>query len=387
MAGLTLTGFEGKTAQEIFDELCADARISWGPGINLEPQSNFGQLFGVMADRLADVWQLAEAVYSATTPDGAVGQQLDDLCAITGVVRLPATKTKVKLTLTGTASTLIPAGRIVKTALGVRYQTLADATIGGGGTVSDVDAEAIETGPTPATASSITVIETAVSGWTAVNTPTDHYQLGSDIETDTALRARRVIELSSQGFGTVDGIRNALLDVTGVTSAFVEENESDSTVFSMAPHSIRAYVRGGASADIAKAIFENKPAGIAMNGANSYSYQDEQGVSHTIKWETLGLIQIYLDVDVTVDAAVFPADGAAQIKAALAAYGDANLKNGDSVIRSQLIGVCFDIPGVLDVTGMAIDAAASPTIEANYTISSPALIADLDTGRITVNVT
>lgn len=86
--------------------------------------------------------------------------------------------------------------------------------------------EATVTGDIDAPVNSLTVIVTPATGWLSVNNPTQA-TVGRNEETDTELRARRLISLKIIGAGTVDAIRARVLEVTGVTACSVNENTTD----------------------------------------------------------------------------------------------------------------------------------------------------------------
>ena len=82
--GVSSEGFSQPSLDEIKTELEQSFRAAFGEGIDTDPQSNFGQLIGILAERESDLWALGQAVWSAFTPDGATGASLDELCGITG---------------------------------------------------------------------------------------------------------------------------------------------------------------------------------------------------------------------------------------------------------------------------------------------------------------
>src|SRR4051812_7502613 len=113
MAGLTPTGFEPKPLDDIKTDLGSAFRAVFGAAITLIAQSIFGQIIGIFAERLADLWQLGLAIWNASTREGAAGIALDNIGALTGTHRLPATFTHVQVTCSGTPATVIVAGSLV----------------------------------------------------------------------------------------------------------------------------------------------------------------------------------------------------------------------------------------------------------------------------------
>lgn len=129
--GLTSTGFRAKQQQEIKAEIQTALQSAFGQAINLLPESVFGQIVGIISEREALLWQLAEAVFSSQAPASAEGTAVDNILALNNLRRLSAAPSTVSLTLFGTAATLIPKFSQVSV-LGSPtsiFQTDADATI------------------------------------------------------------------------------------------------------------------------------------------------------------------------------------------------------------------------------------------------------------------
>lgn len=377
--GVTSTGFNKKDLDTIKSEIEASLKADISPALNLLATSVFGQLVGVFADKVREIWDVDEAVYNSQYPDTASGSALDNVAAITGAVRLPATKSTVTLDLTGTPGTLIPAGRQVSVVgTGDKFVTLIDVTLTGGS--ASVAAEALNTGPIVGSSGTITVIETPVAGWATVTNPLDA-DVGTDIETDAAFRLRRENLLAVSGAGTLEAIRAAVLSVTGVVQALVFENVTLTVDVNGLPgKSFEVVVQGGTDADIAQAIFDTKPAGIESFGTTTESVTDSQGFSHDIEFTRPTEIDIYIDVDVDVTAAEYAGDAA--VETALVTEGD-TMEVGEDVIYVRFQCVPLTVSGVVDVTDFKIDVTASPTGTSNIAIALREL-ARFDTSRITV---
>jgi uncharacterized phage protein gp47/JayE len=384
MPGLIATGFDVPTLQDLIDIQVALYQSQFSASIDVSEASPFGQLAAINAERELLIWQGLQAVWAAFTTDGATGASLDQLAGLTGSVRRAAAPSTVTATLSGTPATLIPAGSVASvTGTGARFVTLADATIGGGGTVSAA-IESQEDGAIVAAAGTLTVIETPISGWTGVTNPLDAV-LGNDVESDAAFRVRREQEIRAIGNAAVESIRASLLQVASVTQAAVFENATDVTdADGVPPHSVECLVQGGADADIRESIFASKAAGIRAYGSTTGTVTDSQGFSHEIDFTRPSTVDIYVGVELIIDANEYPSDGDAQIEAALVAYGDAQ-RMGKNVVASALESRCFTIPGVLEAI-CKIGTSASPTLRTTIAINLRQ-IADLDTGRISVTTT
>lgn len=391
--GITSTGFVAKPLADIKSDLEASFRTTFGNGIDLTPNSVFSELIGIFADRLADAWQLGQAIYSNAYTDGAQGVALDQLCALTGIARKPATRTRVNVTITGTPGTILPptaTASVIGTGAKFKLEAGNPNAIGGGGTLATVFA-AVDTGPIPCPAGQLIVIETPVSGWTGITNATDHFYLGTNTESDAELRLRRELSLRALGGGAVAAIQAALFEVPGVTDALVFANETDSTDASGLPaHSFECVVNGGDANDIANKIATVKPAGIATYGTTTISDAyagDGGGGLHVINFSRPTVLNIYVTVDVIATAALAPADLSDLVKAAIIAYGDLNYNVGSPVISAALIPSIFAaVPSIRDVPSVKIGTSASPTLSTTITPTNRQ-IADLDTSRIVVNVT
>lgn len=395
MSGITPEGFEPKDLEDIKTDLESGFRSVFGAAITVIAQSVFGQLIGIFADRLADLWQLGLSLYNGSTREGAVGVQLDNLGALTGTTRKQATSSEVTLTLTGTPSTAIPAGQLVSIPdVGTQFTNDDPATIGGGGTVSALF-RAVEVGPKTAPAGTVTQIDTPVAGWASVTNPADASVVGTDIETDTAFRLRQVQELRALGSSTVAAIRTKVGQVTNVSDCFVFENVGDATdANGLPPHSFETVVAGGDSTVVAQTIEDNKPVGIASYGTSTVSVVDGNGFAVDIKFSRPAALNAYVVLDVIVNPAEFPADGVALIKAAIVAL-QPNYRTGYELRASALTPsylprvdapLTTGVRGVLETLMPKIGTAPTPGTSTTVIVSNRQKIA-LDTSRITVNVT
>jgi uncharacterized phage protein gp47/JayE len=333
---LTSSGFEGESLQEIKTSLETDLKDAFSQDIQLTPQSAFGQFVGVLSEREFDNVELIERVYSSAYLSGASGVELDRLIELAGVERDGGVKSTVELTLSGTPGTIIQVGSASRDpATGTRWIHTASATIGAGGSVTGVAAEAEVAGAIAALSGAISEIETAIAGWTGVTNPLDA-TVGQSQESDTSVRAKYIRAFRSGGGSSVEAIRARLLRVTGVTNAIVVENASDfPDAEGRPPHSIEAVVEGGTDAEIAAAIWASKASGAATHGDLSATTIDTFGVVRTVNFSRPIDVPIYIDVDY-IPLPGFSSDGEDLILAAILDFGT-TLTIGDDVYPFQII--------------------------------------------------
>lgn len=77
--GITPAGFSRKPLAVILAEIEAQLITEFGPNVIQTSQSPLGQLNGLMADMIAEAWELAEDVYQSYDPNQAEGSRLDIL--------------------------------------------------------------------------------------------------------------------------------------------------------------------------------------------------------------------------------------------------------------------------------------------------------------------
>jgi len=168
--GVESSGFVKKTLTVIQTEINAALRDGISPTLNLLATSIFGQIVGVFGDKLRELWDVAEAVYRAFHPDYATGDALDNIAAITGTIRLPATPSTVTLDqMFLDAGVTVPAGSVVSVGSeGARFVTTAALvnSLGYNATLS-VEAESEDNGEIVGLAKTLDTIQTPVSGWSA----------------------------------------------------------------------------------------------------------------------------------------------------------------------------------------------------------------------------
>lgn len=396
--GPTLTddGLVIQTVDEIRAELVAaytDPSTGVDPDLDTSDDSIFGRIIGLRAIRERSIQEQMLAVYTALGPD-ATGVSLTRVALLTGTVRAQATYSLVELSVTLAAGVTLPAGSRanVDGDPNAVFETLSDVTNSGGSPATlTVDAQALEAGPIAALAGTITVRTTPVVGWTAVTNAADA-AVGDPAETDPVLRVRRVQELNS---GASTNLAAIVTDVRALpfmfSAAGYENTTSGVDVDGLPPHSFEIVVYSLATPNnsIAQAIWDSQPAGIAAVHGTAGSLVtgtavDVLGNPHTLEWTAADEVPVYFDVELLIDADEYPADGDAQVKAALVAYVNNSRAIGSDVVVTKLYSPIYsNVPGIEDITSLKLGTSPSPSGTTNITIGSRAL-AVASTANITV---
>jgi hypothetical protein len=438
--GLTEDGFVPKTTEEVRASLNTRIRGRLGASMDLSDEDPVGFVVGLVAAEIGETWELGEAVNSASSRDSATGAALEAIGLLTGSFKAEAEPSTTVLTLTGTPTTTVPALSQARTdSTEAVFETLADAEIGAaavwvpaaayvvgdrianasriyrcitagtsagaGGPTStaeditdntahwrylgegtgyvDVDAQCTEDGATVALSGDINVIVTNVSGWSSVINVAS-VAVGREEASDEEYRLAQEIDLASPGTGTVDAIREALLELEGVTAVKLFVNNTDVTDGDgVPPHAIEPLVEDGEDQDIWDALLANVAAGIATHGTEDGTATDSEGNAHAMSFSRPTGVPAYVEIDVYFPTGETPDDAATQIKTAIATRGDA-LGIGRNGNIATVIAAAMSVDGVYDVANVLCDDV-DPPVATSFAVSSRQR-STWDTANIVVNL-
>lgn len=368
--GLISTGFNLKTLGDILGEVEDYQRLHVCSGLILGADSDQGQINYSICLEISKVWELMQAMYAAFDPDAANDWSLDRVASLTGTLRSAYSKTTVTGQVTLNPNKNLPAGSVANLTgrPNTRFLTTVEvpATVTGG--TYDVVFEAEEYGPIDVEIGQLDEINVAVSGWTAVNNSAAGAP-GAEPEEDPDFRDKRERELEASGSTNLNAIIAGVSRVTGVVDVTGSENDKSIVQNGLPPNSVAIVVRGGADADIAEAIFEEKAAGITTFGTTTEQVTDSENVDHDISFTKASALTFYCDVEVETNEDWDGATSIANIKALIAAYVNA-LGVGDDVIYAKVSAAVLEEPGVADIATLYIAWTASPAGTSNLAVAA-----------------
>lgn len=289
-------GVTTKTREELITELTLAYEAIYGDDINADPDSPDGETIGIFAQIILDGEDLMVQINAMFDPDQAVGRILDQRVAINGIQRKGGTFTITNVTITtdralslqgidsgdGTDADIFT----VQDNAGTQWKLITSYAAGGAGSYA-LAFRAAQPGAVLTVPNTIQSQVTIVLGVTVVNNPTTYTTLGINEETDNQLKIRRQqsVALSSQGYYA--GLKAALLNLNGVTDAFIYENTTGATDGLGVPsHSIWVIVAGTATpAQIANAIYTKRNAGCGMKGDQTFNISQADGSIFTVRWD------------------------------------------------------------------------------------------------------
>ena len=258
------------------------------------------QLLALVAKCWDDLNSLILDNYNSRNPNFASASALDLLLPLNGIIRHEATSSSVVLSLTGVPDVVLEAGMQAMDADNHVWEIPDPVTFNAQGKAT-ATAFCTETGPIAAGVGTITIINTPQLGWMDVTNEAEAV-LGKAVESDAAVRKRRSQSVSLPSRSIMSGIRAALLNVEGVESVNLVENNSSTTDSDGIPgHTISAVVDGGSDEDIASVLWLKKSPGCGLYGDVIVNYLDEYSQSNEIRF----FRPIQKDVVIHIELRVF----------------------------------------------------------------------------------
>jgi len=301
------TGLAVPDELDILNGRLTDLDTAMGGGMSKSLTTPQGQIAMSETAIIADKNDQLLFIANAINPDYSSGRFQDAIGRIYFIDRIAALGTTVTATCTGLVGTIIPVGSVAQDDAGYLYSSLADATIGSGGSV-DVVFQNQTTGAIACPIGSLNTIYRAVTGWSGITNASAGVP-GNDVETRANFEYRRKQSVALNAKGTPESIYAAVLAVSGVTDAYVYSNHKGTSVqigatnFTVPAHSVYVAVYGGADADIAQAIYTKNQVAAGMVGNTTYTVTDTSSGSqnppeYDITWNTPAAARTYFQVQI-----------------------------------------------------------------------------------------
>lgn len=297
-------GLEIKTATELSDYLKAQFRLIYGADINLDSDSPDGQMIGIFTQVIVDNLELINQVYNSMNPDNAIGVTLDQRVALNGIQRQGGTFSKTNVTVvTSKALTLYGLDQEVNPVYtvsddeGNEWQ-LEETYIFSGADTQALSFSSSVSGQVLTSPNTITTPVSIILGVLSVNNPDVQTVIGQDEETDEELRLRRQRSTSIVSQGYLSSLLASLENISGITDAFVLENNTDATDADGIPsHSIWVIVSGSYDdIDVANAIYRKRNAGCGMKGTNEYTITQVDGTPFVVSWDDVEVVEVFIEM-------------------------------------------------------------------------------------------
>ena len=327
--GITDSGFALKRLADILNDTVLSLQTVQDP-VSLEyltvdlADENDPMILTVNAisDSISVTWEQLQLAYNQFDPLKATGAGLSGLVQLNNLRRNLGTKATAPFTLTGTPNKAIDSGKQVSDMNDLYMFNLPSFTFDGSGN-AEVTGTCTVKGSIVALAGTLVKIVTPVAGWTsAINT--DDSSGGNADETDEELRARQQLSTSGTAKSVIDSFYSALAGLPGVTHVRIYQNLTLVTDSRGIPaKTVAVVIVGGDSYDISVKMWQVLALGVGTYGTTATTQTDAQGISYPILFTRPAEVPVYVDVVLEiVSASLWPADGAAKIKAAIIAWAE-----------------------------------------------------------------
>ena len=379
------TGIHVPTYEDIRDDLIASMKQIFGQDIYLDDDSQDYQQISIFAKKIFDTNSLAVLVYNNRTANTAIGTGLDNLCALVGIKRKPATYSMCQLTINGEPGTVIRNGQASD---GTNLWDLpGTVTIPDNGIIT-VEATSHEKGYVAALPNTINIVVTPVYGWLGV---TNTYQSnpGNDAETDASLRARYAISTQAPADSIFESLLASLKQVAGVTKVRGYENDTGVADSNGLPaHSVTFVVEGGDETDIATEIYYKKTPGCYTNGTTAVNLTSPTGNITVIRFYRPTYKTVYVKVFVK-KLTGYNDNYATDIKNAIVDYVN-GLDLAETVYRSILWSVAIGQMGSITSPEYSVTDIQTSTNGSSYSQADISMLfnesAFTETAKVTVEV-
>ncbi|MBG6243001.1 MAG: hypothetical protein EKE20_14785 [Candidatus Symbiopectobacterium sp. Dall1.0] len=336
--GVTKDGFMRKPLSVIINELNSKFTAAFGTSFDTSPESPDGQVIGIVADKLAECWKVAQASYNSYRPGAMEGVGLDSIVELNGIRRDVNRPTTVTAMLDGVQGTLIPKGCKVGTENGYEFTTNNDVVL-----PNDVTVTCTKVGEIYVAVGALTKILTPIDGWESV-TNKEASNTGVVYESDPKLRSRRERSTMLSGTNTVEAVYSSLVSM-GLSYVRVRDNDTKIPIGEQPPNSFHTVVVGGTKNDIAQTIFQNKPGGIKAYGKTIVTVYDSKGYPHEIGYSRPDDVDIYISIKFKRKAGSSN-DSIHSIKSSLINYLD-DMSPGVDVVWSYLFSpILMNTPNI-----------------------------------------
>lgn len=315
-------GLHLKTLTELRDGLVADFETIYGADINTDPNSPDGQLLNIFAQAGEDLREILQQLNTSFDPDQSEGIILDQRVGINNIQRAGGTFTQTPVNITTdralnligldaeeeTLNPEIPGLYTIKDDAGTEFYLLASYSFISASTQS-LTFRAAEIGDVQVQINTITTPVEVVPGVTDINNPSGVTVQGEDEEPDVDLKIRRRQSTSISSVGFLDAMVAALNAIDGVTTAIVNENntnitDGDGTL----AKTVWIIVEGGDQDDIGAVIYAKKSAGAGMRGAVTVNVPRSIGGTFPVKFDRPINVNLYIRFTLTFPGGVFDDD-------------------------------------------------------------------------------
>lgn len=383
-------GIITQTLTEILDEREDSLKEVMGDDFVIDKTTPIGNMELADANNELAIQELiAWLIPNMIDANTATGYFLDCICEKNRIYRKQPEYTTITLILNGIAKSEFLAGDItvLESVSGVYYNLNEDCIIGDDGTVT-ATFKCEDFGDYQPVPSSTFSIETPVYGLDSVTMDYAnlHLSIGRFTESDEELRQRRKESVGQTSTNTLDSIKGNLYSLDNVQKVVYFENETESTDANGLPmKSFEFVIDGGDSNEIARTIFNNKPAGTRAYGTTEITVQDSENVNHQIGFTRVTDVNLLMNVNISTVSPQSEAFKSVLIDALKEKFDDIQ-GIGDNVRDYSYFAVLTQYNEISDISSIKFASLLDPSTQVSQYTIQPKEIARITKEDIHINI-
>lgn len=179
---------------------------------------------------------------------------------------------------------------------------------------------------------------------------------GTDTETDQALRARYYNFIHSFSNSSLNGIISEMSRLEDVTRVTGRENNTDTELNGLPPHSFELFIEGSTTSIIADKIFRTKPAGIQTHGTIKHTIH-YQNNDYDIKFSRFDRQNVYYVIELRTVIGASTSDMEKQVKEVLTVF----TSSSTTISHSEVVGALYNnVKGIAAITQLKFGTTPNP---------------------------
>lgn len=366
--GLERTGYSLTTSDDYLEQIVNDIQSEFP---NMSNASNNFAI--VLARIISKVLEENDSIrgegYNNVYVATAIGRHLDKAVAIGGVNRRYGTKSygKIKVTKTDDVPSISIAPNTLIESGDVQYLTnnTGYVPINNSNPV-EIEIVSVETGINQnVTKGSTFTPVVAIRGLDKMICEKGTAG-GTDTESDQELRRRYYLTISSYSNSSLNGIISEVAKMQDVVRVSGRENNTDTTVDGLPPHSFEIYCDGGSDQDVAETIFYVKPAGIQTYGNVNVDVPFNNN-TYRISFSRFDKQTVYYKLTVKPNIGTASAELERDMKKAIADYTASSTK----INHSELVGYLYNnVKGIGSLSNITFGLTPNPTTDTELVVTA-----------------
>lgn len=186
---------------------------------------------------------------------------------------------------------------------------------------------------------------------------------GTDTESDQDLRARYYLTMGSYSNTSLNGIISEVARMEDIVRVTGRENSTDEEVNGLPPHSFELYCEGASDNNIAKKIFDVKPAGIQTHGDVTVQVE-YNSLEYPISFSRFDKQTVYYKLSIRPNIGASSTELEKNVKEAIIKYTSISTK----INHSELVGYLYNnVDGIAIMQNITFGLSPNPSTDDEIT--------------------